>query len=388
MGSLDCIFPVKSMFLMIILKFIYGLLCFLLFMIFCTCDVIAQKSKYSCNCTNIFKRNFDKEPNFYTVVFKDSSKLDYVFCLIRQVPNLSILEEQKVKVKYSVMNKTYDTLIEIKDIMYLIDYDIGGAGEPRVIRILPARECIYIPEPERHKSLGYLEIFTLSGYGGKDKSNRFVEGKKVGFNNFYFSTELSAFPFGGLLGDYLNLGIGTGLILENTRLRIPLKGEITYDFFSEKTRNTNTIFVEYYISDSCQFSTERNPSLDSPCGVRTKEITRYSEYDDSVLVFPKIQEKSKGILFPYVFAEGGWMLNMQFPGSDLNTDVLNKEDLAQYFVGGGLGLRIWDFLVLRLGYRFLRFNISSSCPGCQNSRVINTNMVNSITFSVGFKLNY
>ena len=96
---------------------------------------------------------------------------------------------------------------------------------------------------------------------------------------------------------------------------------------------------------------------------------------------------------PFLFVEGGIILSAGFDGAGRNPS-LNPDEYGEYFLGGGAGLPIADFLTISLAYRYLRLNLRTPCPTCppeltgnpDNFFIQNTNRAHSVLLKFGVKV--
>jgi hypothetical protein len=111
-----------------------------------------------------------------------------------------------------------------------------------------------------------------------------------------------------------------------------------------------------------------------------------TEVDSSIYYFLDRQIIVTG-LRAFVFGEGGIIFNGGFEGAG-SEPSLNKEEYSQYYVGGGMGLPLFDWATISLAYRFMRLNVRTPCAYCPpptDFYVVNTASVHSLWLKFGLR---
>jgi hypothetical protein len=84
---------------------------------------------------------------------------------------------------------------------------------------------------------------------------------------------------------------------------------------------------------------------------------------------------------PYIFVEGGPILNGPFEGAWARPSV-NPEEYNQYQVGAGGGIPITSWLHAQLAYRYMRLNLRTPCESCTDVYQVNTNNVHAVMLRI------
>jgi hypothetical protein len=353
----------------------------------------SQDQNCECLLNKTFKNLHLNDPVF-TVVFKDGSTRQNCFSLTRVIPGTPLVEDQQIRLCFNDGGKIESQIVNVTKIKEITSYDVGGKGQNITIPILPAREFYKSNDSSKNQDgeklpFMFIELMGGIGYGGKDTTTRTINGKTIGFKNFCYNGEALA---GFYLTDRFAVGVGAGIFSENSRLRYPLKGELRYTFRDRPAGSfdsyTNPKFYKYY-PDPCKIHNIWDPTdriRTEPVGLVERNV---GNSDSTVILMPVSEsqkEESISIIEPYIFAEGGLLIDGKFDGSGKDKAV-NPEEFGEYFAGAGLGATFWNFLTCNLSYRYYRLNIRTDCPVCDDAKIINTNNVHTINLKLGFHFN-
>ena len=260
----------------------------------------------------------------------------------------------------------YDTAIVAGHVSNLVVGKTLGKVPPLYIPISPVAEYQLLREPPVRNS--FFEVGPWIGYVGADSSKT----PKIGIPNVTYGVEALYAPFGSLLGDKLALAVGGGVFLEDGRMRLPVMGHVRYSFVTPSRKESIQ-----YIPDACRFDCGAVAGLDTiepPKGAVRRDGPD-SVDRSAILLRQTVIEYPKHA--PYVFLEGGPILNGPFEGSGARPSV-NPEEYSQYQVGAGGGIPITSWLHAQLAYRFMRLNLRTPCESCTDVYQVNTNSVHSV----------
>lgn len=261
-----------------------------------------------------------------------------------------------------------DTLLVAEYAETLVMGNTLGKTPPLYIPVRPVAEYVLTGEPTRRAS--YAEGGIMFMYGGKDESAE----PKIGFNGIAYGLEVLVAPFGTMLGNNLSLALGGGLMLEGGRSRFPILGHLRYTFTSTTVRSSAR-----YIPNACAFScTPTSDTIAAPQGA-VRRPGPDSVDRAAILVHERVVEEP--VHAPYVFVEGGPILNGSFDGAGPDPSV-NPNEYGQYALGAGAGIPIFSWLHAQLAYRYARLNLRTPCVECQNVYQVNTNSVHAVMLRV------
>jgi hypothetical protein len=221
--------------------------------------------------------------------------------------------------------------------------------------------------------MNFLEISALAGFAGKDESTR-----RTGFDGPHFGAQALV---GRMLGEQLRIGVGGGVTFEGGRMRIPVLADLRWTFLG------GSHVEEYfnYFPSACQFGELQDAAV-APEGEGFVEVPTSAQVDPTVYFYHDRRRVSDPFR-PFLYAEGGFIFNGAFDGAGA-TPAINREDYGQYLFGGGVGAPFLGFLIARLGYRFMRLNLRTPCPSCEDKFLVNTNESHSVMVSVGGNLEF
>lgn len=304
----------------------------------------------------------------------DQTTLQNAVSIKRVIMQLYGKDEQAIKICYYRGTMLTDTVIPISQIVSLSMGSIGLSGQPLEIPVNPAREFYRNSAPKATNGR-FLEVSAMLGYGGSDTTRR-----QIGFSSIYYGAQVLYAPFANLLGENVALALNASILFEGGRMRFPLGGHLRWTFMgSEHVEMSNE-----FIPSACQFRLPVDQNiLAAPEGY--EEVPSRGKLDSTVLYQHErviVRDKFR----PFVYAEGGTVLNGSFEGAGKNPSI-NPDDYGQYFWGAGIGLPVGDLLVLSAGYKYLRLNLRTPCPVCPTTLFIqNTNVIHSAVLNVGIRL--
>lgn len=243
-----------------------------------------------------------------------------------------------------------------------------GKTPPLYVPLRPVAEYTLVTEPRSATS--FAEIGGLFAYGGSDSS----AAPKIGFNGVYYGAEALVAPFGDLLGSNTALAIGGGVMMEGGRMRFPLLAHVRFTFSS-----ANRVQRARYIPDACRFQCEpRADTIEAPQGAMRRPGPD-SVDRSAILLRETVLETPEHA--PYVFVEGGPVLNGTFDGAGALPSI-NSDDYSQYVLGAGAGIPVFTWLHAQLAYRYARLNLRTPCVECQDVFQMNTNHVHAVLLRV------
>lgn len=282
---------------------------------------------------------------------------------------------QGIKVTRINNGNCQDTILSINDVSTIYSSNLGIGGATLNIPVLPGREYFY----DETQSILKLNIISLSSnlfFMGKDKSTR-----NIGTDQIAYGINFALYPFKDILGKRIKTGLGSGLLVENGRARIPLYGSIRYNFWGTEYEEE---YFNFYPSP-CKFGIEGETPI-SPQNKNLIEVPTTEKVDSTVYFFLD-RKIIKDEFRPYLFLNGGTLFDTGFEGSGSNT-ALNKDDYGQFFVQFGVGMPLFEIIDISVGISYYRFNLRTPCDACSNYFIINTNNTISTFINFGIFLSY
>ncbi len=307
------------------------------------------------------------------VTFKDKTVMDDCVSAIRTTVTMVGRPEQAIKLSFRRRNACFDTTVLVSQIESFNIVGLGLDGQPCNVQVLPVREFIRRANGPK-ETYDFFELTANLGYAGTDTSAR-----KIGSSSIFPGLEATVAPFGQFLGNKLSLALQAGAMLEGSRLRFPLGAHLRLSFGGANSVET----VSGYKPNPCAFQTG---SIFSPSEEDFDETPADGDRDSSAYFYIDKQIVHPSWR-PFVFAEGGTLLNSSFDGHGANPS-LNPSDYSQYYVGGGIGTPLWSWATVSLAYRYMRLNVRTPCPYCPNSEdffIVNTAKVHSIMLKFGLR---
>lgn len=286
---------------------------------------------------------------------------------------------QAVRIHFVREGMCRDTIVPIAAVVEAGTVGLGLDGQPRVIPILPVREYERRKRPP-DPSASFIEGILLGGATAKDQSQR-----RIGSSPLFPGGEILIAPFGNLLGQRWSLGFLTGAYSDGTRWRIPVGGQMRYWFAPQGELYRQ----QRYVPDSCTFNEPTSVVLGDE--YREQEVP-YPRLDPSAAWVTDYVERGIGWQ-PFVFLEGGMLLNTGFDGAGQNPS-LNPEEYGQWFFSAGAGTTAWDVLMIAVGYRYQRLNVRTPCAVCPpgsaapDNYVVNTAVVHALMLKLGLHLRF
>ena len=268
-----------------------------------------------------------------------------------------------------------DTTIAIADIAYVRRGGLGGSEAPLRITVRPVREFQRVVRA--NVPLNFFEVTGFAGYGGADESAR-----SIGFDDLYYGAEAMVAPFGALFGSRFAIAFGGAWLTEADRSRFPLFGHLRWTFLGHSRMVTR----HRYFPDKCTFDYATPFAAPAPAEEGYTERFLPPPLDSSATLTHERDVDSPAFR-PFLFAEGGIVLNGSFEGST-GRDPVNPEDEGQYFFGAGVGTPLFDILTVSVSYRFLRLNLYTPCAACETRSVVNTNEIHSVVLKFGLHLEW
>lgn len=282
---------------------------------------------------------------------------------------------QAILIKRMIENKCVDSVLLLDDILELKASGLGALGQTLVIPVLPARE-FYRPENLSALRPNFIEARFQVGIFGSDVSKSIA-----GFSNPLIGMSTLISPFGRSFGDQIKLAIGGGVFFEGGRMRIPIYPHLRWTFIGSEREE------EYYnyFPTACKFGIYGESPI-APSDRELEEVPSAAR-TDSTVYFQRNVRLIKDSFRPFLFVEGGPILNGAFEGSG-KTPSVNPDDYGQYFFSIGAGVPFYDFLVATIAYKYQRFNVRVPCPACTEQFILNTNTSQGIELSVGVHFTY
>ncbi len=330
------------------------------------------------------------------ITFHKGEALNHVTSVKRILVKRYDQNVQALSVRYMRDNVCRDTTLFFGDVKAIVIQGLGMGGATVSTPIFPAREY-FLDQRVELPPANFFELTPMIGYAGaQDEAMR-----NTGFDNIYYGLEALVAPFGRMLGNQFSLGIGGGLFQENSRTRIPLFGQLRYTFVGAprveqvgkmlpgpctfRQRDLNKITESYQPFD---------PHLTDSLSAAGYVEVQTSEQRDSVVYYIRHRAEVRDDFRPFLFVEAGPIFNSNFDGAGKDPSI-NPEDYSQYLLGAGIGLPLWNVVVLELQYRYMRLNLRTPCPTCPPTTndpdhyyFLNTNSAHSILLKAGYRLEW
>lgn len=292
--------------------------------------------------------------------------LDAYTSVIRDTTHLGTAIYQALRFRRQVGDTCLDTIIVTSHVSDVVLGRTLGKVPPLYVPIHPVPEYQVTRSPDRLTS--FVEIGPWAGYAGADSSSE----PRVGFDNVFGGIEALIAPFGSLLGEKLQLGLGGGALFEGGRLRIPVMAHLRYTFSTPSTREAVT-----YVPGPCTFDCGRQQSaLKLPDDAERVPLPG-PEIVDSTAALIRTTEIVLPTFAPYIFAEGAYVFNGNFEGRGREPSV-NPEDYGQYMLSLGVGVPLIWRIHAQLAYRYARLNLRTPCESCSDLYLVNTNSIHAI----------
>lgn len=273
---------------------------------------------------------------------------------------------QALRFQRRVADSCSDTVIIASHVSDVVLGRTLGKVPPLYVPIHPVPEYQVTRIPDRPTS--FLEIGPWAGYAGADSS----VVPRIGFNNAFGGIEALIAPFGSLLGEKLQLGIGGGAMFEGGRTRIPVMAHLRYTFSTPTTREAIR-----YVPGPCTFDCGR-PQSAQLLPVDGERIPLPGpEVVDSTAALIRTTEVVLPTFAPYIFAEGAYVFNGNFEGRGPEPSV-NVEEYGQYMMSLGVGIPVIWRIHAQLAYRYARLNLRTPCESCNELFIVNTNSVHAV----------
>ena len=282
--------------------------------------------------------------------------------------------EQAIRFTWIANGQCHDTVVRSESVVAFLHEGIGGTQSPLRYPVAPAREIMRSSGAAVTRN--FLEVLASVGYGGSDTSSR-----AVGFSSFYEGLEAVVAPLGDLLGDYLSLGVGGGLLDEGGRLRFPLYGELRFNWPGSERVET----VSQYYPDSCSFATPGDSTAQAPWRDYT-EVSRSKS--DRTVFFTRDRALIRSPFRPYIYLDAGTVFDSKFDGSGLPDNAVNPDYRKPLLLGVGVGHPIGESWTIALGYRYMQLHLATPCPQCVDRTIINRNTIHSITLRAGWRMGW
>jgi hypothetical protein len=187
------------------------------------------------------------------------------------------------------------------------------------------------------------------------------------------------------MGNRWSFGLQAAASSDGSRWRFPLGVHLRYWFAPQG----ELVQIARYRPDSCTFNAS-TPFVASD-DYRERYLP-YQRLDSSTAYVADYIEQRSGWQ-PFVFVEGGGMLNSGFSGAG-RSPSLNPEEHNQWFAGGGIGTTAWHWLALSIAYRYQRLNVRTPCAFCPptpdqpDNYVVNTAHVHSVILKLGIHVRF
>ncbi len=281
---------------------------------------------------------------------------------------------QSLRLTYLDGTVCRDTSIAISDIGALQLGLTLGKVPPVRVPVLPLREFERLQREDTKDS--WLEIGPVLAYAGADESDT----PQIGFDNMLFGAEVLVAPFGDLLGERLSLALGATALSEAGRWRLGPMGHLRFSFSSWTTQRRSS-----FVPNACAFSCDRTGDTLSP-GPGFDQLYDLQRYDHRAYVAHETVNE-RGDFRPYLFVEGGMLFPTDFEGAGADPSI-NPDDYGEWFGGIGVGLPLWDVVSVSAQYRYLRLNLRTPCPDCDELYRVNTNNVHSVLLRIAYRLEW
>ncbi|RPI66593.1 MAG: hypothetical protein EHM43_11145 [Ignavibacteriae bacterium] len=241
--------------------------------------------------------------------------------------------------------------------------------------MLPLREFERLTRTATKDS--WLEIGPVVAYAGADESDT----PQIGFDNVLFGGEVLIAPFGTMLGQNLSLALGGTFLSEGGRGRFGPMAQLRFSFASwEQQRQSR------FVPDACTFTCSNASDDTASPGSGYEQLYDLQRYDPAAYVAHETVN-NRGDLRPYLFVEGGALFDTDFEGHGADPS-LNPEDYGQWFAAFGAGIPLWDVVSVSMQYRYLRLNLRTPCPECEDLYRVNTNNVHSALLRIAYRLEW
>lgn len=278
---------------------------------------------------------------------------------------------QALRLTYLDGARCRDTTIAIADISALQLGLTLGKVPPVRVPVLPLREYERLQREDTKSS--WLEVGPMLAYAGADESDT----PQIGFDNFLYGGEVLVAPFGDLLGEHLSLALGGSAFAEGGRWRFGPMGHLRFSFASWTTARRSA-----FVPNACAFGCENSTDTISP-GSGFEQLFDLQRYDPTAYVAHEMVNERDSFR-PYLFVEGGMLFDTDFDGAGPDPSV-NPEDHGEWFGGIGAGVPLWDVVSVSAQYRYLRLNLRTPCPECEDLYRVNTNNVHSVLLRVAYR---
>jgi hypothetical protein len=306
--------------------------------------------------------------------FENGTSLENCTSIKRTIVQRYDKDIQALDVHYLKNGKCLDTIVEINHVTKISYGGLGLGGNPIDAPVYPARE-FYKNSGNIDPNPNFYSLTPFIGYGGKDTTSR-----KIGFASTYYGVELLIAPFGTMLGERLALALAGAALIEGGRFRIPLGANLRWTFLgTSHVEQENKI-----IPSPCKFSFSGDRS-DTTLSDDYVEVPSDKKSDQNVFYLHE-RKLIKDTFRPFIYAEGGAILNGSFEGAGKEPSV-NTDEYAQYYAAIGGGVPLFDFLVVSLGYRYMRLNLRTPCAVCPGDFFVqNTNVSHSVLLKIGLNI--
>lgn len=355
--------------------------------------ILIGESNNNCGCKLNFsiKSNCIDSNSTFKVLFKDG-KSKYGGVGYARLP---IGKDNIQKILVCFEDNTEETY-QISEVESFVFSSIGPGCNPIVIPVLPAY-IYYLRDDGGEKIIEnydkfYIDLFGSAIYDFKSSNKN--------FKTFLYGGEV-LLGFG--ITRNLSIAFGAGIVIEDKRNYFPIKAELRYHLFvDDPTKNLINYKMRFYPDNyNCKIrdpylQEDRSNSL--PDQFNKEMIVPLdlgTELDSTVYWVPDIviqkTEGTKHIIKPYLYAEGGLVLDGSFDGAGKESQnpyiTINPDEYSEFMFGIGVGAYFWDFLNVSLGYRYLRLNYRQPCKdeNCFKYAII-TNDVMGACLRIGLHL--
>ena len=183
-----------------------------------------------------------------------------------------------------------------------------------------------------------------------------------------------------MLGDRLALAIGASALIEGGRMRIPLGANLRWNFLG----NQHVDESNKMIPSPCKFSFSDEKS-DTTLSSDYVEVPSDRKNDQNVYYLHE-RQLIKDKFRPFIYLEGGAILNGSFSGAGKDPSV-NTNEYGQYYAGIGGGIPLFNWLVVSIGYHYMRLNLRTPCAVCPADIFVqNTDVSHSILLKIGLNI--
>lgn len=319
----------------------------------------------NCDCklkVSIKSTCYDTNSTF-KVLFKNGTSRQGAIAYKR----LEILKNNVQNIQVCFQDNSSE-IYNISDLESFVYSSIGPGCDPIIYPIRPS-SIYYLKDDGVEKIEENYDVLYFDLLGGAIYD---FKTSNPNFKTFLYGGE--ALIGYGITRDF-SIALGASAVIEGSRNYFPIKGELRYHLFVDDPTKK---YINYKMKFHPSHCALRDPYLDTnivfalPKEFKQELIVPIdlgTELDSTVYWVPDIvvskTEGSKYNFKPYIYAEGGIVLDGEFDGSGKESDppyiTINPEEYSEFMFGIGVGAYIWDYLHASIGYRYMRLNYREPC---------------------------